>query len=81
MGGGNGAKSAQKRERAKKKNAKTGPSSQLKTNQKFNAEYTCTVCRQPYNHTVPEAQFIEHAKATDRKDPRLCFPTYPFTTI
>ncbi|RYP66553.1 hypothetical protein DL771_007706 [Monosporascus sp. 5C6A] len=76
MGGGNGAKAAQKRERANKKNAKAGPSSQLKTNAKFNNEKLCGFCRRGFNHTVADDILRQHA--LDHKDKgktvKECFP-------
>ncbi|RYP17927.1 hypothetical protein DL765_004246 [Monosporascus sp. GIB2] len=80
MGGGNGAKAAQKRARKQDQTSKKGPTSQLKKNEKFNSEHSCRACTKPYNHTVPESIFIEHAKGHG-KDPRVCFPDYPFKTI
>ncbi|KAK4170287.1 DUF1909-domain-containing protein [Cladorrhinum sp. PSN259] len=74
MGGGNGAKAAQKRAR----NAKAGApkaASQLKSNEAAKTNI-CQVCRQAMQSTANQAQLELHAKNKHEKELGDCFPNY-----
>jgi len=74
MGGGNGAKAAQKRARNDKKNApKTG--SQLKANQAA-MSIICDMCKQTFLSTSRPPQLTLHAVNKHSATLPQCFPTY-----
>lgn len=60
MGGGNGAKSAQKRERNAKQNAKSA-GSQLKTNEAAKT-IVCDLCKQAFLGTMRKPALTTHAE-------------------
>lgn len=60
MGGGNGAKAAQKRERNSEKNKKPA-GSQLKSNEAAKT-ITCTVCKQAFLGTMRKPALTTHAE-------------------
>lgn len=65
MGGGNGAKAAQKRERNAKA-AKKGPTSQLKQNEKA-LTIQCMTCRQTFLQTTKSPALTTHAEDKHKK--------------
>ncbi|RSH81688.1 uncharacterized protein EHS24_007871 [Apiotrichum porosum] len=75
MGGGNGAKSAHKRE-MNAKNAKKGPSSQLASNAAA-LTIQCDVCKQAFQGTSKQPLLQQHV---DSKHSKLaftaCFPKF-----
>lgn len=60
MGGGNGAKAAQKRERNAKQNAKSA-GSQLKTNEAAKT-IVCDLCKQTFLGTMRKPALTTHAE-------------------
>lgn len=66
MGGGNGAKAAQKRERNAKAAAKKGPTSQLKQNEKA-LTIQCMTCRQTFLQTSKAPALTTHAADKHKK--------------
>ncbi|KAK3341364.1 At2g23090 like protein [Lasiosphaeria hispida] len=77
MGGGNGAKAAQKRER-NLKNAAGGAKSQLKTNVKA-MNIQCDTCKATFLTTTRENALTEHAVNKHSKTLVQCFPTFQAT--
>ncbi|KAK3985392.1 At2g23090 like protein [Cladorrhinum sp. PSN332] len=71
MGGGNGAKAAQKRARNAKATA-AKPSSQLKTNVAA-MNIICTTCKQTFLQTIRLPQLTQHAEEKHGKKPEECF--------
>ncbi|GAB7340019.1 hypothetical protein MBLNU457_6524t1 [Dothideomycetes sp. NU457] len=72
MGGGNGAKAAQKRERAMKDAQGGGAKSQLKVNiSAMNKK--CSVCMQPFLQTTNKKALDEHAQSKHSKTGKDCF--------
>ncbi|PWN20453.1 DUF1909-domain-containing protein [Microstroma glucosiphilum] len=71
---GNGARAQQKRDR-NAKDAKKGPSSQLKVNQAA-CNVKCTVCMQTFLQTVREPALKEHAENKHSKTIQDCFPGF-----
>ncbi|KAJ5226471.1 hypothetical protein N7468_007696 [Penicillium chermesinum] len=69
---GNGAKANQKRERNAKQ-TKTGPTSQIKSNQKA-MSIMCQVCRQTFLQTTKAPALTEHASNKHNKGLGDCFP-------
>ncbi|RYP28956.1 hypothetical protein DL767_006969 [Monosporascus sp. MG133] len=61
MGGGNGAKAAQKRARKQEQNTKKGPTSQLKTNEASKA-LVCMWCNLNMMITCNREQLAAHAE-------------------
>ncbi|KUI58687.1 hypothetical protein VM1G_06120 [Cytospora mali] len=74
MGGGNGAKSAQKRER-NAKNAGKEAKSQLKVNEQAK-DIQCKVCFSTFLKTTRGPALTEHAANKHSKTLAECFPTY-----
>ncbi|EAA35769.1 DUF1909-domain-containing protein [Neurospora crassa] len=74
MGGGNGAKAAQKRER-NAKNAAAGPKSQLKTNAAA-MNIICQTCRATFLSTSRAKALDEHAQNKHNKTLADCFPGF-----
>ncbi|KAK7698093.1 hypothetical protein SLS64_012868 [Diaporthe eres] len=74
MGGGNGAKSAQKRERAMK-NAGKEAKSQLKVNESAK-DIQCKVCFSTFLKTSRAPALTEHAENKHSKSLTECFPTF-----
>ena len=74
MGGGNGAKAAQKRERNAKE-AKGSAKSQLKTNAKA-MNIQCDTCKSTFLATTREPALLEHAQNKHSKTVKECFPTF-----
>lgn len=74
MGGGNGAKAAQKRERnAKDKGA--AAKSQLKANEKA-LNIQCDTCKATFLSTTRENALTEHASNKHSKTLADCFPNF-----
>ena len=71
MGGGNGAKAAQKRERNADKNKKSA-GSQLKTNEAAKT-IVCAQCKQSFLGTMRKPALTTHAE--------VCSPTLSFAII
>ncbi|PWN54017.1 DUF1909-domain-containing protein [Violaceomyces palustris] len=71
---GNGARAQQKRER-NAKDAKSGPSSQLKVNEAAK-NVMCMTCRQTFLLTVREPALKEHAENKHSKTIADCFPNW-----
>ncbi|KAJ5725069.1 uncharacterized protein N7483_006426 [Penicillium malachiteum] len=69
---GNGAKANMKRER-NAKNAKTGPTSQNKTNEKA-MNIQCQTCKQTFLQTTKAPALLEHASNKHNKGLADCFP-------
>jgi hypothetical protein len=63
MGGGNGAKAAQKRERNAAKNSKSA-GSQLKTNEAAKT-IVCVQCKTSFLGTMRKPALTEHAQVSD----------------
>ncbi|CAK7197370.1 hypothetical protein SEUCBS139899_000016 [Sporothrix eucalyptigena] len=74
MGGGNGAKAAQKRER-NAKNAGGVAKSQLKTNEKA-MNIQCSVCKATFLSTTREAALNDHSSNKHSKTVADCFPDF-----
>jgi len=76
MGGGNGAKAAHKREMASK-DAKKGPSSQLKSNAAAQT-IQCDVCKQTFQGTSKRPILQQHAenKHSGKANFDACFPKF-----
>ncbi|RYO98676.1 hypothetical protein DL764_007002 [Monosporascus ibericus] len=74
MGGGNGAKAAQKRERNQLQNAKKGPASQLKSNE-ASKKLVCEWCHLNMMVTCNRQQLEAHAQK-DGKPFEACFPNW-----
>ncbi|KAH8761183.1 At2g23090 like protein [Diaporthe sp. PMI_573] len=74
MGGGNGAKSAQKRERALK-NAGKEAKSQLKVNETAK-DIQCKVCFSTFLKTSRAPALTEHAANKHSKSLTECFPNF-----
>ncbi|KAH9815252.1 At2g23090 like protein [Melampsora americana] len=74
MGGGNGAKAAQKRERNAKA-AGTTAKSQLKVNEAAK-NIQCKVCFQTFLQTSREPALKEHAENKHSRTLADCFPMY-----
>ncbi|KAK3329454.1 At2g23090 like protein [Apodospora peruviana] len=74
MGGGNGAKAAQKRER-NAKNAAGGAKSQLKVNEAAK-DIQCDTCKATFLKTTREKALTEHAVNKHNKTLKECFPTF-----
>ncbi|KKY34807.1 hypothetical protein UCDDA912_g05212 [Diaporthe ampelina] len=74
MGGGNGAKSAQKRERAAK-NAGKEAKSQLKVNESAK-DIQCKVCFSTFLKTSRAPALTEHAENKHSKSLGECFPAF-----
>ncbi|KAG8159978.1 hypothetical protein KVR01_010615 [Diaporthe batatas] len=74
MGGGNGAKSAQKRERAMK-NAGKEAKSQLKVNESAK-DIQCKVCFSTFLKTSRAPALTEHAANKHSKTLAECFPNF-----
>ncbi|KAJ9161457.1 hypothetical protein NKR19_g2260 [Coniochaeta hoffmannii] len=72
MGGGNGAKAAQKRER-NAKDAKGGAKSQLKVNEAAKS-IQCKVCFATFLSTTREKGLAEHTLNKHNKSVAECFP-------
>ncbi|CAF9930787.1 MAG: hypothetical protein GOMPHAMPRED_005738 [Gomphillus americanus] len=73
MGGGNGAKAAQKRDRnAKNAAAKKGDSSQLKSNA-ASKTIACKICFTTFQSTMKKPQLEEHAQNKHSKNYDDCF--------
>ncbi|KAL1922955.1 uncharacterized protein VTP21DRAFT_9331 [Calcarisporiella thermophila] len=70
---GNGQKAQHKRERNAKKDASSGKSSQLKSNEAAK-NIICQVCRQAFLCTVREKALEEHAENKHGKKGVECFP-------
>ncbi|KAF1825855.1 DUF1909-domain-containing protein [Dissoconium aciculare CBS 342.82] len=68
---GNGAKAAQKRDR-NAKDAKKGPSSQLKTNEAAQS-VKCKICFQTFQSTTKKPALETHAKDRHTKTYDDCF--------
>ncbi|MBW0483650.1 hypothetical protein O181_023365 [Austropuccinia psidii MF-1] len=75
MGGGNGAKAAQKRERLNAKAAGSTAKSQLKVNEAAK-NIQCKVCFQTFLQTSREPALKEHAENKHKKNLVDCFPTW-----
>ncbi|KAK0617996.1 At2g23090 like protein [Bombardia bombarda] len=75
MGGGNGAKAAQKRERNLKNAAGGAQKSQLKTNQAA-MDIQCQICKATFLKTTREKALTEHATNKHTKTLPECFPTF-----
>ncbi|KAJ9607829.1 hypothetical protein H2200_007908 [Cladophialophora chaetospira] len=71
MGGGNGAKAAQKRERAMK-DGKKDPQSQLKTNAKAQS-IKCKICFATFQSTSARKGLEDHASNKHSKQYDDCF--------
>ncbi|KAL1855755.1 hypothetical protein VTK73DRAFT_8487 [Phialemonium thermophilum] len=74
MGGGNGAKAAQKRERNQKE-AKGTAKSQLKVNAAA-MDIQCVTCKATFLKTSREKALTEHATNKHNKTLAECFPTF-----
>ncbi|KAJ2905707.1 hypothetical protein MKZ38_004574 [Zalerion maritima] len=74
MGGGNGAKAAQKRERNKKK-ADGAPKSQLKSNAAAQT-LKCKICMTTFQSTTKQPQLAQHAENKHSKAIDDCFPEF-----
>lgn len=74
MGGGNGCKSAMRRDRCKDQ-GKKAPASQLKSNEKA-LSYVCQSCFTSFLCTASEKILIEHASEKHKKSLSECFPNY-----
>ncbi|KAJ9130413.1 hypothetical protein NKR23_g12209 [Pleurostoma richardsiae] len=74
MGGGNGAKAAQKRERNAKE-AKGSAKSQLKANQAA-MDIQCDICKATFLKTTREKALTEHATNKHSKGLADCFPKF-----
>ncbi|KAK7739894.1 hypothetical protein SLS53_005487 [Cytospora paraplurivora] len=74
MGGGNGAKAAQKRER-NLKNAKGDAKSQLKVNEQAK-DIQCKTCFSTFLKTTRAPALTEHAQNKHNKTLAECFPGY-----
>ncbi|ERS99711.1 hypothetical protein SPBR_02098 [Sporothrix brasiliensis 5110] len=74
MGGGNGAKAAQKRERNAKDKAGAAKS-QLKTNEKA-LNIQCFVCKATFLSTTRENALNDHATNKHSKTLADCFPDF-----
>ncbi|KAK8869631.1 hypothetical protein IAR55_000199 [Kwoniella newhampshirensis] len=75
MGGGNGAKAAQARERNAAKASK-GPTSQLKSNQAANS-IQCFTCKQTFQGTSKLLILQQHVDGKHPKlDVKTCFPGF-----
>ncbi|KAK1767010.1 At2g23090 like protein [Phialemonium atrogriseum] len=74
MGGGNGAKAAQKRER-NQKDAKGSAKSQLKANVAA-MDIQCVICKATFLRTSREKALNEHASNKHSKTVADCFPTF-----
>ncbi|WWD16107.1 hypothetical protein CI109_100532 [Kwoniella shandongensis] len=75
MGGGNGAKSAQKRERNAAK-APKGESSQLKSNQAAQS-IQCFTCKATFQGTSKQLVLQQHIDSKHPKsDIKTCFPNF-----
>ena len=74
MGGGNGAKAAQKRER-NAKNAGGAAKSQLKINEKAK-NIQCDTCKATFLSTTRENALTEHATNKHNKTLVQCFPEF-----
>ncbi|RYP44358.1 hypothetical protein DL768_009160 [Monosporascus sp. mg162] len=59
MGGGNGAKAAQKRARKQEQNTKKGPTSQLKSNEASKSQ-TCSWCNLSMMSTCNQQQYVSN---------------------
>jgi len=75
MGGGNGAKAAQKRERNAKLGAAGAAKSQLKSNEKA-LNIQCQTCKATFLSTTREVALNEHASNKHSKSVAECFPTF-----
>ncbi|CEH14175.1 Zinc finger protein 706 [Ceraceosorus bombacis] len=72
---GNGNRAQQKRERNAKE-AKKGPTSQLKANQ-ASLTVQCGICKHPFMSTVRAPALMEHINGKHPgKDIKTCFPTF-----
>ncbi|GMK55097.1 hypothetical protein CspeluHIS016_0201530 [Cutaneotrichosporon spelunceum] len=75
MGGGNGAKSQQARERNAAKAAK-GPSSQLKSNAAA-MSIQCSICKQAFQSTAKKPMLDQHVDSKHSKQGfAACFPNF-----
>ncbi|OAA54979.1 putative protein family SERF [Niveomyces insectorum RCEF 264] len=74
MGGGNGAKAAQKRERNAKEKA-GGAKSQLKANEKA-LNIQCQTCKATFLSTTRENALTDHASNKHSKTLADCFPSF-----
>ncbi|KAM7207732.1 DUF1909 domain containing protein [Naviculisporaceae sp. PSN 640] len=74
MGGGNGAKAAQKRER-NAKNAAGTAKSQLKVNEAAK-DIQCDTCKATFLKTTREKALTEHATNKHNKTLKECFPNF-----
>ncbi|CAH7688097.1 At2g23090 like protein [Phakopsora pachyrhizi] len=74
MGGGNGAKAAQKRERNAKASGAVAKS-QLKVNEAA-MNIQCKVCFQTFLQTSREPALKEHAENKHSKTIAICFPMW-----
>lgn len=74
MGGGNGAKAAQKRERNAKAAGGTAKS-QLKVNEKA-LNIQCVVCKATFLSTTREAALNDHSSNKHSKTVADCFPNF-----
>jgi len=74
MGGGNGAKSKQARERNAKA-AAGGPKSQLKTNEAA-MSIKCKICMQTFQGTAGQKILEQHADNKHSKNVPECFPDF-----
>ncbi|KXX80461.1 hypothetical protein MMYC01_202906 [Madurella mycetomatis] len=74
MGGGNGAKAAQKRARNKEKAAPVAKS-QLKSNTAA-MNIVCNVCKQTFLSTSRAPQLTQHAENKHNSTLTQCFPDF-----
>ncbi|KAK4193454.1 At2g23090 like protein [Podospora australis] len=77
MGGGNGAKAAQKRAR-NAKDAAPKAASQLKTNKQA-MSIICDKCKQTFLSTSRAPQLTLHAVNKHSSDIKTCFPNFEAT--